>query len=90
MSVGRAYASSILFSTILGILLGEWKGMAVGLKLCWELGIACTARILSYHGMECYLKGDKILSLSTFGMLQFSSKQRRYNPVSGTKCSGGS
>jgi L-rhamnose-H+ transport protein len=53
-------ASSILFSTILGILLGEWKGTGSRTKTLLGVGIAVLLGSSVITGWSGYLKGDKI------------------------------
>lgn len=53
-------ASSILFSTILGILLGEWKGTGSRTKTLLGIGIAVLLGSSVITGWSGYLKGDKI------------------------------
>lgn len=52
-------ASSILFSTILGILLGEWKGTGSRTKTLLGIGIAVLLGSSVITGWSGYLKGDK-------------------------------
>jgi len=52
-------ASSILFSTILGILLGEWKGTGSRTKTLLGIGIAVLLGSSVITGRSGYLKGGK-------------------------------